>query len=141
MLYIASDHAGWELKEKIKSYLDKKNIKYQDLSNISFDEKDDYPVFAQKLSKLVVKNKAKGILICDTGIGMSIVANKHKGVRAALAFNEWMAERSRQHNDANILVLGAQLYGVRKAIRMIEVFLKTKFSKVSRHKKRLAMFK
>ncbi len=138
MIYIASDHAGWDLKEYIKKYFDKKGIKYLDLSNPYFDKKDDYPVFAKKVAGSVYKDKrSKGILICDTGIGMSIAANRKKGIRAALVFNEWMAERSRQHNDANVLVLGAELQSKKKALRMIDIFLSTPFSKAVRHRRRV----
>ncbi len=138
MIYIASDHAGWDLKEYIKKYFNKKGVKYLDLSNPYFDKKDDYPIFGKKVANSVYKDKrSKGILICDTGIGMSIAANRKKGIRAALVFNEWMAERARQHNDANILVLGAELQSKKKTLKMIDIFLSTPFSKAARHRRRV----
>ena len=133
--YIASDHAGFVLKNRLKQDL-KKKYGFKDLG-ILINEMTDYPKIAIKLAKKVAKEKdAIGVLICGTGIGMSIVANRYKGVRAALCHNLYMARMSRMHNDANILVMGGRVIGVGLALEMVELFLKTPFEG-GRHELRL----
>ena len=135
-LVIASDHAGFELKTKIIGFLETKKLKVLDLGADNQD-KVDYPDFAKKLVDEITQNTAKiGILICASGIGMSIAANRHSEIRAALCTNEFMAERARLHNDANILVLGGQVINEDLAFKMIEVFLNTSFEG-GRHAHRL----
>ena len=135
MLYIASDHAGFELKGKIKSYLALKNIAFEDLGPNHFQPDDNYPDYAAAVAQKVSAGQGEGILICDTGIGMDIAANKFKNVRAALCTNVFMAKRAREHNNANILVLGAEIGDDHQAI--IETFLQSKFTGEKRHIRRI----
>ncbi len=136
-LAIASDHAGVMLKRKIIAALEERKLKILDLGTDS-DEKVDYPDYANKVVEVIIEETVTlGILICGTGIGMSIAANRSSDIRAALCFNEFMAERARLHNDANILVLGSKLCDDELSLKMVEIFLKTKFEG-GRHLKRLA---
>jgi ribose 5-phosphate isomerase B len=133
---IASDHAGFLLKEKLKLYLEKRGFLPQDLGTYS-PERCDYPNFAYQLATAVSGGKiSRGILICKSGIGNSIVANKVRGVRAALCYNVKAAKLSRQHNDSNVLVIGAAFVNEKKAKRMVGVWLNTGFLG-GRHKNRL----
>jgi len=126
-LSIASDHAGFVLKEKLKEYLGKKGIAVKDLGTYS-KERCDYPEYAYNLAKSVASGEYKrGILVCKSGIGDSIVANKVPGVRAALCYNLKAAKLSRQHNDSNVLVLGSAFVKADLAKRMISLWLNTKF--------------
>ena len=126
-ILIASDHAGFVLKEKLKKYLQKKGIAVKDLRTYS-KERCDYPEYAYNLAKAVSSGKYKrGILACKSGIGDSIVANKVAGVRAALCYNLKAAKLSRQHNDSNVLVLGSAFVKADLAKRMASVWLNTKF--------------
>ena len=135
-IYISSDHAGFKLKESIKTYLSKKKLSFLDLGPYNVD-KVDYPDYAHKLAKKVKKNKKYiGILICGSGTGMNIAANKHKNIRAAQCFNLKSTKLSRLHNDANIITLGSRLLTKKKALNFVDVFLNTKFEG-GRHSKRL----
>ena len=135
-IFIASDHAGFHLKEIIKKYLSKKKLTYQDLGPEN-DKSVDYPIYAHNVAKKVkVNQKNIGILICGSGTGMSIVANKHKNIRAAQCFNLKSTKLSRLHNDANIITLGSRLISKKNALNFIGVFLKTKFEG-GRHSKRI----
>ena len=135
-IFISSDHAGFKLKEVIKVYLSKKNLPFQDLGPNN-DERVDYPDFAHKVAKKVITNKNNvGILVCGTGMGMNIVANKHKNIRAAQCFNLKSTKLSRLHNDANIITLGSRLLSKKNALNFIGVFLNTKFEG-GRHIKRI----
>ena len=135
-IIIASDHAGYSLKEYIKKFLIKKKLLLTDIGTKSKD-KADYPVFAHKLSKIIKKNKnTVGVLICGSGQGMNITANKHKKIRAALCYNVKSTKLSRLHNDANIITLGTRLISKKNAIKYLNIFLKTKFEG-GRHKKRI----
>ena len=126
-LFIASDHAGFELKEYIKSYLKKKKLSFLDLGPDNSDSVD-YPDYAHKVAKKVkVSKKNIGILVCGSGMGMSIVANKHKNVRAAQCFDLKSTKLSRLHNDANIITLGSRLLTKKNALSCIGIFLNTKF--------------
>lgn len=136
-LAIATDHAGVKLKAKIIKFLQKKNLNILDLGSDG-DESVDYPDFAYKMVEEIIEETVpKGILICGTGIGMSIAANRSSSIRAALCTSEYMAERARMHNDANILVLGSKLVPDDLSLKMVEKFLKTKFEG-GRHTRRLA---
>lgn len=138
MLYVASDHGGFELKEELKKYLKKNNIEYKDLGPDNLDNADDYPDFALKVAKKVAKNiDNKGILVCGTGIGMCMTANKIKGIRAALCYDERTAKLSREHNDSNILCLGGRTTHTDKAIEIVNTWLNTEFNDVERHKRRV----
>ncbi len=119
-IFIASDHAGFLLKEILKQH-----FKLVDLGCNSKDS-CDYPIFAHKLAESI-KNNDRGILICGTGIGMSITANKHKNIRAALCNDIQTAELSRKHNNANVIVLGARIISTEMAINCIKIFLNTAF--------------
>ena len=135
-IFISSDHAGYELKEAIKKYLSNKKITFQDLGPNNID-KVDYPDFAHKVAKKVkISPNNVGILICGSGIGMNIVANKHKNIRAAQCFNLKSTKLSRLHNDANIITLGSRLMSKKNALSCVGVFLNTKFEG-GRHAKRI----
>ena len=135
-IFISSDHAGYKLKEIIKLYLDKKKYKYIDLGPNN-DNRVDYPDYAHKVAKKIKVNKNYvGILICGSGTGMSITANKHKNIRAAQCFNLESAKLSRLHNDANIITLGSRLLNKKNVLNCINVFLNTKFEG-GRHVKRI----
>jgi len=120
-LYIASDHAGFALKAELIEF-----AQAQDLGTHSA-ERCDYPDFANALAERVLKENARGILICGSGIGMSIAANRHKGIRAALCTSGLEAELARKHNDANVLCLGARLIGIDTAKECVQRFLNTAF--------------
>ena len=135
-ILIASDHAGFKLKEFIKKYLSKKKIKIVDLGPSKL-VKVDYPDYAHKLSKKINLNKKlTGVLVCGSGLGMEMTANKYKNVRAALCYNQKTAKLSRLHNNANIITLGSRLTKKSVALKCINIFLNTKF-KGGRHAKRI----
>tara|TARA_Y100000590_G_C15520680_1_gene939282 strand:+ start:411 stop:860 length:450 start_codon:yes stop_codon:yes gene_type:complete len=133
---LASDHAGFKLKQAIKNFLFKRGIIVRDLGTKNTSSVD-YPVYAHILSKKINKNKNQfGILVCGSGVGMSITANKYKNVRAALCHNIKSAKLSRQHNNANIIALGSRLINKKIALKCISVFLKTPFER-GRHLRRI----
>ncbi|MCM8801072.1 MAG: ribose 5-phosphate isomerase B [Candidatus Omnitrophica bacterium] len=135
-ILIASDHAGFFLKEKLKAYLESKGIPVKDLGTYS-ENRCDYPEYASILAEAISSKRfKKGILICKSGIGNSIVANRFLGVRAALCYNVRAARLSRQHNDSNVLVLGSAFVKENQARRILDVWLNTKF-KGGRHSRRL----
>lgn len=137
---IASDHAGFRLKEKLKLYLAKKGLLVNDLGAYS-EERCDYPDFAGRLAEGVSKGRfGRGVLICKSGIGNSIVANKFPGVRAALCYNARAARLSREHNDSNVLVLGAAFVNQAQAGRILDAWLETGFLG-GRHRRRLNLIK
>lgn len=134
---IGSDHAGFKLKEKIKKYLKMKKIEYLDLGTDSL-ESVDYPDYALRVAKQVAGNKdRRGILVCGTGTGMTIVANKVKGIRAVAAYDVYSAKMSRIDNDTNILGLRGRYFPYEKVKKIINVWLNTPFSGEQRHKRRL----
>lgn len=133
---IGSDHAGFDLKELIKQHLSEKGFEVLDLGTHT-KESVDYPVFGEKVAETVQKKEADfGIVICGTGIGISISANKVKGIRAALCTNEYMARMARKHNDANVLALGARVLGTDLALSIVDTFLSTEFEG-GRHERRV----
>ena len=135
-IFISSDHAGYKLKEAIKLHLSKKKLSFQDMGPYN-DNRVDYPDFAHKLAKRVKKNKNNfGILVCGSGMGMNISANRHKNIRAAQCFNLKSTKLSRLHNDANIITLGSRLLTKKTALSCVSVFLNTKFEG-GRHSKRI----
>lgn len=137
-ILIASDHGGFELKEKIKNYLLEKDFEILDLGTNSTSS-CDYPIFAKKLCKEILNNTAqKGILVCGTGLGMQITANRFKGIRAACVSDTYSAKMSKEHNNSNVLCLGARVLGFGLAIEILEVWLNTDFQG-ERHQKRLSM--
>ncbi len=126
-IFISSDHAGFKLKETIKDFLRDKKVKIEDLGPKD-DSSVDYPDYANKVAKRVKLNKSNvGILVCGSGTGMNIAANKHKNIRAAQCFNLKSTKLSRLHNDANIITLGSRLITKKNALKFISVFLNTKF--------------
>ena len=135
-IFISSDHAGFKLKETIKDYLRNKKVKFEDLGPKD-DSSVDYPDYAHKVARKVKSNKSNvGILVCGSGTGMNIAANKHKNIRAAQCFNLKSTKLSRLHNDANIITLGSRLLKKKNVMNMINIFLKTKFDG-GRHAKRI----
>lgn len=136
-IFLGADHAGFKLKEEIKKLLDKNDYGYEDLGVYSDQTSSDYPKTAFKLANKVAEHNSKGILICGTGIGEAIVANKVKGIRAANCFNDYTAKMSREHNDSNVLCLGARILNKKMAERIAKTWLETKFSGEERHKRRL----
>lgn len=137
MIGIGSDHGGFHLKQEIIDYLKNNNIEYRDFGSYS-DDSVDYPEFANLVAKAVLDGSCeKGILVCGTGIGISISANKHPGIRCALCHDCFSAEATRLHNDANILALGGRVVGGGHAIKIVDTFLSTPFSNDERHKRRI----
>lgn len=139
MIGIGSDHGGFHLKEEIIKYLKDNNIPFKDYGTYSTDAVD-YPIYGKKVANDVANGTLeKGILICGTGIGISISANKVKGVRAALCHDVFSAKATREHNNANILCMGERVIGVGLAIEIVKAFLETPFSNDERHIRRINM--
>lgn len=137
MIALGSDHGGFELKQKVIEYLKKENIEYKDFGTYT-KESCDYPQYAKLVADSIVKGESeKGILICGTGIGISIAANKVKGIRAALCHDCFSAKATREHNDANVLAMGARVIGEGLAIEIVKAFLGTDFSNDERHIRRI----
>lgn len=137
MIALGCDHGGIELKEKVMAYLDKSGIAYKDFGCYSKDS-CDYPVFGRAAAEAVANGECeKGIVICTTGIGISISANKVKGVRCALCSDTLSAKMTRLHNDANVLAMGAGMIGENLALDIVETFLNTSFSGEERHQRRI----
>jgi ribose 5-phosphate isomerase B len=135
-IFISSDHAGFKLKEEIKSHLSKKKISFKDIGPFN-DDRVDYPDYAHKVARKVKTNKNNvGILVCGSGMGMNIAANRHKNIRAAQCFNLKSTKLSRLHNDANIITLGSRLLNKKLALNCVNTFLNTKFEG-GRHIKRI----
>lgn len=133
MIAIGSDHAGYSLKQIIIQYLEQSNLSYKDYGCYS-EQSCDYPVYAKKVANAIVTGECdKGILICGTGIGISIAANKIKGIRAALCHDCFSAQACREHNNANIIAMGSRVIGSGLAVKVVEEFLNTEFSNDKRH--------
>lgn len=139
MIAIGSDHGGFELKKEVMAHLDARGIEYKDFGTYS-DASCDYPVYGKAVAKAVASGECeRGIIICGTGIGISIAANKVHGIRAALCGDCFSAEATRQHNDANVLALGARVVGPGLALKIVDTFLDTPFSNGERHIRRIEM--
>jgi len=139
---IGSDHAGFELKEKVKKFLEEKGIEYNDVGAKTLDPNDDYPEYGRKVAEAVASGKVdRGIAICGTGMGISIAANKVPGIRAAVAYNTEMAKISRLHNDANVLALGGRIKTEEPISEIVGVWLDTPFSEEERHERRIKQIK
>lgn len=139
MIAIASDHGGYQLKEHIKNYLSAKNIDCQDFGTDS-TVSCDYPIFGKAAAQAVASGQCeKGIVICTTGIGISITANKVKGIRCALCSDCLSAELTRRHNNTNMLALGSAIIGEGLAERIVDIFLNTGFEGTERHARRVAL--
>lgn len=138
MIALGSDHGGLALKKEIMKHLDEKGIAYKDFGTYSQDS-CDYPVYGEEVGKAVVSGEYEsGIVICGTGIGISIAANKVKGVRAALCHDCYSAEYTRRHNNANVLALGGRVIGDGHALKIVDIFLNTEFEG-GRHAKRVEL--
>ncbi|MFI3166716.1 MAG: ribose 5-phosphate isomerase B [Bacillota bacterium] len=132
------DHGGFEHKKTLIDYLEKNKIEYVDFGTNS-SESCDYPIFAEKVAKAVQCGECeRGILICGTGVGMSIVANKFKGIRCALCNEYFMAKATREHNDSNVLAMGARVIGLNVMLEIVDVWIKTEFIGIH-HTKRIQM--
>lgn len=138
MIVLGCDHGGLNIKNAVIKYLEKNSIEYKDLGCYT-SESVDYPVYAKKVATEIVNGTAeKGILCCGTGIGISIAANKIKGIRAAVCTNEFMAEYTRRHNNANILCMGGRIIDEDTAVILADIFLNTEFEG-GRHQNRINM--
>ena len=139
MIAIGCDHGGFELKQAIMKHLEERGLEYKDFGTYT-SASCDYPVFAKAVAKAVAAGECeKGILICGTGIGVSVTANKVPGIRAALCGDVFSAKATREHNDANILAMGARVTGEGLALMITDTFLDTPFSGDERHKRRISM--
>ena len=137
MIALGCDHGGFDMKQIVIEYLEEKGIEYKDFG--CYDKNScDYPNHGRPAAEAVANGECdKGIVICTTGIGMSMVANKVKGVRAALCADSLSAELTRQHNNANVLVLGAGIVGMNLALKIVDTFMTTDFSGDERHQRRI----
>ncbi|MBE5953781.1 MAG: ribose 5-phosphate isomerase B [Lachnospiraceae bacterium] len=139
MLALGCDHGGFELMQEVKAHLEKRGFEFKNFGCYS-TESVDYPEFAKKVAHAVADGECElGILICGTGIGISIAANKVKGIRAALCADCFSAQATREHNNANILALGARTTGPGLALKIVDTFLDTPFSNDERHIRRINM--
>ena len=137
MLAIGSDHAGYGLKQAVMKHLAEKGIEYKDYGTYS-EASCDYPDFAEAVSQAIIGGEAeRGILICGTGIGISIAANRHREIRAAVCGDCFRAKATREHNDANILAMGARVVGEGLALQIVDTFLETEFSNGANHVRRI----
>jgi len=137
-IYLGTDHRGFELKEKIKNWLSGK-YQVEDLGAFEYDKDDDYTLYAEKVASLVAHQPdSRGILLCGSGVGVNVVANKIDGVRAGIGKSVEQVKAAREDDDMNILVIAADFTRELEAKRMVETFLQTKFDKEARHKRRLS---
>ncbi|MGN0543333.1 MAG: ribose 5-phosphate isomerase B [Acutalibacteraceae bacterium] len=138
MIALGCDHAGFELKQAIIKHLDERKIEYKDYGTYSEDSVD-YAVYAEKTARAVASGECElGLLFCGTGVGISMAANKVRGIRAACCSDLFSAEMTRRHNDANILCLGGRVVSPEKAMELVDIFLDTPFSGEERHARRIA---
>lgn len=137
VVYVGADHAGFVLKEKLKKFLTKKGHAVVDVGAHEYDKTDDYPVFAYKVAKAVSKGKGVGVLVCGSAEGVGIAANKIKKIRAVPVWTVQNAKLSRQHNDANVLCLSGWQLSFEKAKKIVLTWLRTPFSGVKRHERRI----
>ncbi len=138
MIALGCDHGGYAIKEAVKKHLEENSIEFKDFGCYS-EESVDYPIYAKKVAQAVASGECeKGILCCGTGIGISIAANKVKGIRAAVVTNEFCAEMTRRHNDANILAMGGRVISEDQAVKFTKIFLETPFEG-GRHTNRVNM--
>ena len=138
MIALGSDHGGLDLKKVVIAYLEEKGIEYKDFGTYTADS-CDYPIFGKQAAEAVASGECeKGIVICTTGIGISIVANKVKGVRCALCSETTTARLTREHNDANVLAMGGGMVGPLLACEIVDTFLDTEFSGLEKHSRRIA---
>ena len=139
MIALGCGHGGFELMQEIIKYLDEKGLEYKNFGCYDMNQVD-YPVYGAAVAKAIQSGECdKGILVCGTGIGISITANKFKGIRAALCSDCFSAEATRLHNDSNVLAMGGRVVGPGLALKIVETWLNTPFSGVERHARRVAM--
>lgn len=139
MIALGCDQAGFELKNIIIEHLKENNLEYKDYGTYS-EESTDYPIYAKKVALAVQSGDAeRGILVCGTGIGVSITANRYKGIRCALCGDVFSAKATREHNDSNILALGGRVVGAGLALEIVDAWLNTEFSHIERHQRRIDM--
>ncbi len=139
MIAIGSDQGGYELKQEIMKHLEKRGLEFNDLGSYG-PESVDYPIIAKKVAEAILNKEAdRGILICGTGIGVSITANRYPGIRAAHCTDCFCAEATRMHNDANIICLGGRVTGPGLAIKLVDTFMDTPFSGAERHVRRIGL--
>lgn len=139
MIALGNDHTGYAMKKSIMEYLDSRGLEYRDFGCGDVTT-SDYPDYAKAVGRAIQNKECDlGILICGTGIGISIAANKMKGIRAALCHDCFTAEETRLHNNANILAMGARVIGIGHALKIVETFLDTEFSQDERHIRRIRM--
>ena len=137
MIAIGSDHAGYELKQVIMKHLEERNLEFKDYGTYSSDS-CDYAVYAEKTARAIVDGECEiGLLFCGTGVGISIAANKVRGIRACCCSDLFSAEMTRLHNNANLLCLGGRVVTLEKAIELVDIFLDTPFSGEERHQRRI----
>lgn len=141
MIYIGADHRGWKLKEEIKEWLRDQNINVIDLGNSKYEVDDDYPTISFKLAEKVAFESAKGILVCGSGVGVTIAANKVDGARAGISVTEKQVMAARNEDDMNILCLAADVIDSETAKKLVAVFLETPFGSEERFIRRLNMIK
>lgn len=139
-IFLGADHAGFAFKEQLKKFLDKKKLEYEDCGTYTTED-TDYPDYAFIVGRHVVEHQGLGILICGTGAGMCIAANKVPGVRAAVGYDEYSAKMSKEHNHANVLCLRARQISFAKVKKIVDVWLKASFSSEIRHRIRLNKIK
>ena len=142
-IYLGTDHAGFELKEELKKFLENLDYEIEDMGAYEFSATDDYPDFAFPVVKAVAEDteNRRGIILGGTGIGNGMIANKVKGLRAGVVYDEYSAKMSRKHNDANVMALGARTLSVEKAKKLVKIWLDTPFSNEERHKRRIEKIK
>ncbi|OGD62020.1 hypothetical protein A2160_00445 [Candidatus Beckwithbacteria bacterium RBG_13_42_9] len=140
-LFLGSDHRGFKLKEKLKEWLGQKKIDFVDLGPEKFDPEDDYPDMAQKLALKIVDEKSRGILLCGSGAGMEIAANKVKGIRAAIGFNPQQVRKMVEDDDVNILCLAADYISKFKAFQLTKIFLNSQFINKGKYLRRVEKIK
>lgn len=137
-LYIGADHRGYKLKEKIAKWLFEKKYKFEDMGADHLEPGDDYTKYAQEVASLVAnEKKTKGILLCGSGVGVDVVANKFDGIRASIGKSADQVKAGRKDDDMNILILAADFTSDAEALKMVNAFVKTEFDRASRHKRRL----
>jgi ribose 5-phosphate isomerase B len=140
-IFIGSDHRGYELKEKLKVFFKEEKINFEDLGNLKYDPQDDYPDYTLRVAEKVVKEGGKGILLCGSGQGICIAANKVRGIRAGVLYNTELTKQATEDDDINVLCLAANYMNEELAKSIIKTFLNTEFSGEKRHIRRLDKIK
>ena len=138
-IFIGADHRGYRLKEKLAKWLFENSFEFEDMGAESFEKDDDYTEYAEKTASMVVDNKgSKGVLICGSGVGVDIVANKFDGIRASIGKSAGQVKKGREDDDMNILVIASDFTGEKESLEMVKTFLGSKFLGKARHKRRLS---